>query len=280
MQVAVGQTNPVLGELDTNVERVCELVGAARRDGAQHIVLPELALSGYSLGAVDVDLSIPRDDERLREIARAALPAGVVVGFVEDGPSVQTYNSAAYLAGGEVVHVHRKLYLPTYKVFEERKHFNPGQSLRSFPAAGTRMATLICNDAWQPPIGFLAVQDGARVLNVPTNSAQSLFPEHYDAREYWLDLTRFLGRMCQTFVIVANRVGVEEPLRFWGGSSVVDPWGEVVVEAPLDVEAVVHCEVDLGRVRQRRRDVPLVREARLGLLEREIRRIAEEGGDR
>ena len=141
------------------------------------------------------------------------------------------------------------------------------------------MATLICGDAWQPPVGFLAVQDGAHILNIPTNSAQSLFPEHYDAREYWVDLNRFLGRMCQVFVLFANRVGEEGPLRFWGGSHVVDPWGEIIAEAPMCEEAVLHCEIDLDRVRHRRRAVPLVREARLSLLEREIQRLAAEGGD-
>ena len=279
MHVAVAQTLPVLGDLEGNVERACEVVCAARAEGAEHIVFPELSLTGYSVGHVAADLSITADDPRLQVIARAADPAGVVVGFVEDGRGVQTYNSAAYLAEGRVVHVHRKLYLPTYAIFEERKHFSPGQSLCAYDGAGTRMATLVCNDAWQPPVGFLAVQDGAHILNVPTNSAQSLFPEHYDAREYWRDLNRFLGRMCQVFVVFANRVGREGPLQFWGGSHVVDPWGELVAEAKLDEETVLHCEIDLADVRQRRRDVPLVREARLSLLEREIRRLAEEGGD-
>lgn len=146
---------------------------------------------------------------------------------------MHTYNSAAYFQSGQLAHVHRKLYLPMYTTFEERKYFTPGPSLRAFPAAcGTRMAILVCNDAWQPQLAFLATQDGARVLIVPTCSAQSHFPAKYDSRTYWLDITRFYARMFQLFVVFVNRVGVEGDLHFWGGSHVVDPWGEIIPKRP------------------------------------------------
>jgi predicted amidohydrolase len=123
---------------------------------------------------------------------------------------------------------------------------------------------------------FLAVQDGARVLLVPTNSSQSRFPEQYDSRTYWRDITVFYARMFQCYVVFCNRVGDEGPnLRFWGGSHIVDPWGKIVCALPDDEESVVTAEID----RKRRREVPLVREARLGLLAREANRLAEEGGD-
>jgi predicted amidohydrolase len=178
-----------------------------------------------------------------------------------------------------VRHTHRKLYLPTYDIFEERKFFSPGQSMRAYDTRHGRMATLICNDAWQPHLTFLAVQDGAGVLLVPTNSAQSRFPERYDSETYWRDITVFYARMFQSFVIFVNRVGDEAGLQFWGGSHVVDPWGRIVAAAPEGEEALLTLDIDLGAVRRRRREVPLVREARLGLLAREANRLAEEGGD-
>ncbi|MGI8574457.1 MAG: nitrilase-related carbon-nitrogen hydrolase [Egibacteraceae bacterium] len=279
MQLAIAQTEPKLGAVEDNIERACDMIAEARAEGADHIVFPELALTGYMIGQVEHDLILRAQDNRLAGIGRAADPAGVVVGCIEDGRSVQTYNSAAYFSEGQLVHVHRKLYLPTYWIFEERKHFSPGQSMRAYSGPGFRMATLICNDAWQAQLAFLAVQDGARLLNVPVNSAQSLFPERYNAVEYWHDINRFLGRMFQTFLVFANRVGAEGQLRFWGGSHVIDPWGRVLGQAAFDTEDLLIVEIDPDQVRTRRRDVPLVREARLGLLEREIRRIADEGGD-
>lgn len=279
MLVAMAQTDPVLGEVEENVERACDLVAEARTDGVHHTVFPELALTGYCVGAVDKDLTMRADDPRLASVGRAAKPGGVAITFWEDVRGVQTYNSCAYFENGRLVHVHRKLYLPTYSVFEERKHFSPGQDMHAYPGAGKRMATLICNDAWQPMLAFLGVQDGAWLFNVPTNSAQSLYPNIYDAMEYWHDINRYLGRMFQTFVVFVNRVGEEGDLQFWGGSHIVDPWGRVLAQAPINKEDLYIAEIDFDLVRKRRRDVPLVREARLALLEREIHRIAAEGGD-
>lgn len=279
MRIALAQTAPVLGDIDANLKVARELVAEARAGGADMTVFGELALSGYSVGEVDDDLGLRPDDPRLRELAAAAGPGGVLVGFCEATAGIHNYNSAAYFEAGELRHVHRKLYLPTYGPFEERKHFSPGQALRAYPTAWGRAATLICNDAWQPQLAFIAAQDGARVLLVPTNSAQSLSPEHFSSQEYWEDITRFYARMFQCFIVFVNRVGAEGALRFWGGSHVMDPWGARLAEAPRDSTALTLVDVDLEQVRKRRRQIPLVREARLAVLEREIRRLAEEGGD-
>jgi len=278
MRVALVQSHPVLGDLDANAAAAQEAIEEATAGGAGLVVFPELALTGYAVGEVDGDLTRRASDPVLLGLAAAAGDAGVLIGFHEDGGR-SSYNAAAYYEGGRLVHVHRKLYLPNYGIFDERKHFSPGQTMRAFATRWGGMATLICNDAWQPQLPFLAVQDGAQVLLVPTASAQSLFPQHYDAEEYWRDLTRFYGRMYQSYVVFVNRVGVEGDLHFWGGSHVVDPWGEVVAAAPEEREALVYADLDLDRVRHRRREVPLVREARLALLGREIRRLVDEGGD-
>ena len=243
-------------------------------------MFPELFLTGYALGQVDTDVSMSADDPRLTQLSAIAPETDVLMGFYEDGLGVHNYNAASYYDGEQLVHTHRKLYLPTYDIFEERKHFSPGQTMRAFDTRQGRVATLICNDAWQPHLVFLAVQDGARVLLVPTNSSQSRFPEQYDSRTYWRDITVFYARMFQCYVVFCNRVGDEgSMLRFWGGSHIVDPWGKIVCALPDDEEAVVTAEIDLAMVRKRRREVPLVREARLGLLAREANRLAEEGGD-
>jgi predicted amidohydrolase len=280
LRITLAQVCCDLGDLEANLNRAGHLVDEAAQGGSELIVFPELNLTGYSIGQVDADLSMHADDERLTRLAARAGKMGVLTGFVEDGPGVHTYNSAGYYQDGQLVHVHRKLYLPTYKIFEERKYFSPGQSLRAFPAAdGTRMATLICNDAWQPQLAFLATQDGARMLLVPACSAQSQFPDKYDSRTYWLDISRFYARMFQLFVVFVNRAGTEDDLHFWGGSHIVDPWGEIVAEAPRDIEHALTVDLDLTKVRHRRRDIPLVKEARLGLIGREVQRLLDEGGD-
>jgi predicted amidohydrolase len=280
VRITLAQVGCELGDVTANLARAQHVVEDAVRDGSELIIFPELHLTGYSIGRVDADLSMHANDPRLMHLAAQAGRAGLVTGFIEDGPGVHTYNSAAYFQDGHLIHTHRKLYLPTYATFEERKYFSPGQSLRAFTAAdGTRLSLLVCNDAWQPQLAFLATQDGARVLLVPACSAQSQFPEKYNSRTYWLDITRFYARMFQLFVVFVNRVGAEDDLHFWGGSHVIDPWGEIIAEAPADVEHVLTTEINLADVRHRRRDIPLVKEARLGLISREVQRLLDEGGD-
>jgi len=280
MRITLAQTESVLGEIDENLERAHEIIRAAGREHSDVVVFPELFLTGYNLGRVDKDVTLSTHDKRLLALGTIAPETDVLIGLYEDGLGVHNYNAAAYYDADKLVHAHRKLYLPTYDIFEERKFFSPGQTLRAFDTRQGRVATLICNDAWQPHLAFLAVQDGARVLFVPTSSSQSRFPEQYDSKTYWRDITVFYARMFQSFVVFCNRVGDEaEHLRFWGGSHIVDPWGRVVCELPDQEEAIVTCEIDLAMVRKRRREVPLVREARLGLLAREATRLAEEGGD-
>jgi predicted amidohydrolase len=281
VRITLAQVDSTLGDVDANVRAASEVIARAKADTSDLIVFPELALSGYSIGAVDDDVAIRVDDPRIVELARQAAPAGLHIGFAESATrSPHTYNSAAYYEGERLVHVHRKLHLPTYSIFEERKHFTPGPSLRAYPVGDdTTMATLICGDAWQPQLAFIATQDGARTLIVPAAGAQSRFPEHYDAREYWEGITTFYGRMYQLYVVFVNRVGVEGELRFWGGSHIVDPWGKVIGQAAQFEPDLVTVDVDLDVVRRRRRSIPLVKEARLALIQREIARLLEEGGD-
>jgi predicted amidohydrolase len=280
MRITLAQVSCELGDVDANLERARAIIAQAGRESSDVVVFPELFLTGYALGQVERDVSMSGLDPRLLELSELAPETDVLMGFYEDGLGVHNYNAAVYYDGGAIVHTHRKLYLPTYDIFEERKHFSPGQAMRAFDTRQGRCATLICNDAWQPHLVFLAIQDGARVLFVPTCSAQSRFPEQYDSETYWRNITVFYAQMFQCYVVFCNRVGDEgENLRFWGGSHIVDPWGKIVSALPVNEEEIRTIEIDLALVRKRRREVPLVREARLGLLAREANRLAEEGGD-
>ena len=280
MRVALAQIDCVLGDTDKNLRKAIQKVAEAKSRGADLIVFPELSLSGYALEELDDDIAIEAQGETISSLAETAGEMAVVVGFCEEGQRFQNFNSAAYLEGGVLRHLHRKLYLPNYRIYEERKHYNPGQSMRAFDTRFGRMAILICNDAWQTFLPFIAVQDGAQVLIIPADSGSyPSYPELLDTRNYWRGITRFYARMLESYVIFVNRVGKQDNLVFWGYSHVVDPWGTVVAEAPLHEEALITVDIDLSNVRRRRREVPLVKEARLALLAREVNRLAEEGGD-
>ncbi len=273
MRVALAQFDSTIGDVDGNLAQIRELVDQANAEGADLTVFPELAVHGYALGQLRDRRQLLARDERLAELASGH--SDVLVGFHEDG-GVRAYNSAAYLSDSRLVHVHRKLYLPNYLVWEERKHSSPGQSLRAFDTAYARTAILICADAWQPPLPWLAVQDGAELLLVPTNSASNL---GLDNRVYWERLLESIGRMQQAWVVFVNRVGTEAGCEFWGGSSVIDPRGEIVVRAPYGEPSLTCVDIDVAAARRCRRELPLLAEARLGVVQREATRLIEGGGD-
>jgi predicted amidohydrolase len=278
MRLALAQMDCELGEVDANLAAARDQIEQAAAQGADLVVFPELSLHGYHLGALKRDTSIAVHDPRLPALSEQG--ADVIVGFHEH-TSLRAYNTSAYYAQGRLLHAHRKLYLPTYLAWEERKHVSPGQHVRAYdlPGGHGRAATLVCNDAWQPVVPWLAVQDGAELVIVPTNSAASLDPEAMDTGLYWDTLLSYTARMLQCWVVFVNRVGNENGASFWGGSRVVDPRGTVVAQAPKWEPGLVTVDIDLHEARRQRRAVPLVAEARLGLIGREVRRLIDEGGD-
>lgn len=276
MRVALAQTDCRLGDVAGNLADTERIIKDSAAQGADLVVFPELSLTGYALGQLADDISLWPDDHRLGALSRHG--PDVVIGLLEDG-RIRRHNSALYLSGGELVHNHRKLYLPNYLIWEERKHANPDQHMRAYETAHARMATLICNDAWQPMLPWLAAQDGAEILVVPTNSAAKLTGGSFDPAEYWHDLLTFTARMQQCWVVFCNRVGDEAGVRFWGGSRVIDPWGSVIATAPMWEESLTLVDIDPSAVRRRRREIPLLADARLGLLRRELERLINESGD-
>lgn len=225
------------------VDRGAEAARAAlaRADGAL-VVLPELQLTGYT----------GTGDATLDDVVDLAGGRNALLGFAERNDG-RPFNSAAFVDAGAVAHVQRKLYLPTYGVWDEGRRFSTGHELTSVDVGSVRAATLICNDAWQPFLASIAAARGAEVLFVPSASS-TVMP---DVETYWRGLTRFYARMLSAYVVFVNRVGREGEFEFWGGSHVVDPLGEVVAEAPRLEPAVVHVELDVDRVRARRRELPL-----------------------
>ncbi|TML74468.1 MAG: amidohydrolase [Actinobacteria bacterium] len=302
MRVALAQLDARLGDIDANAERAREVIVEATAAGADLVVFPELYLSGYALRGVE------RETARTAEEVALLVGGSALVGFHEarrgqtpdwsakDEVKAETprpyadegakgtgprsgprgYNSAAYVADGELVHVHRKLYLVDYEPFGEDELFEPGSELRAFDSPLGRLGTLICNDAWQPFLPFIATQDGARVLLVPSCSSTAV----REAEAYWHELTRFYARMLQCFVVFVNRIGTEGALTFWGGSHVTGPDGLPLVHGPRSREAILYADLDLERVEKRRRELSIVGDPRLDLVLSELGRLARKRGQR
>jgi predicted amidohydrolase len=266
MRLCLAQLDCRLGDLEANARRARETIARAAALGAELVVFPELALSGYSLAGIEGETTTA--PAQLRAIAgeRAALLC-----FRERSSGRRTFNSAAYLEGGKIMHVHRKLYLVDYPPFEETALFASGSAMRAFTTTLGRFAVTICNDAWQPALPAIAAADGAAVLLVPAASSTTVD----EAESIWRELTRFYARMLACYVVFVNRVGVEGELLFWGGSHVVDPSGELVAAAPRLEEALTIADIDLEHVHRRRAAIRLPGELRPALLRAELARLAD-----
>ena len=267
LKVRLLQTDPVLGDVEGNLRRLDELVqDASDRD---LVVAPELATHGYHLSEVPDTAPLDPHDARLLELGRHG-PA-VVAGFAEAFRH-HTFNSAALLSDGES-RIQRKMYLPTYRGWEERKHFRPGGKLHCYDLPKTRISTLICNDAWQPAVPWLAAHSGAEVLVVPVNSATSTVG--VPTSRAWEILLLHAAVVLQSYVVFVNRCGEENQRDFWGGSHVIHPSGEVMGQLGAE-PGELDCELDLAELRVLRRKWPLLQESRADVIGREAMELAAE----
>ncbi len=146
MRVAVYQTNPTLLDVKANLEDVISKIHRGKENGARLIAFPELALTGYFVGHRYHEAALRLDSKEIRKLVAATKGTAVVVGFIEESPAMNFYNSALVAVDGEIVFAYRKLNLPNYGVFEERKYFAPGKWVPVFKLRDLTIAVFICND--------------------------------------------------------------------------------------------------------------------------------------
>jgi len=281
LRIALAQVAPRLGVLDENLERHRALLAEARTAGAGLVVFPELGLTGYLLQDLAAEVAMRVDDPRLAGLAAETAGLSAVVSFVEESADHRLFIAAALLEDGRVRHVQRKLYLPTYGLFDERRFFAPGDVLRAVPSRlGVGIGLAVCEDFWHLCVPALLALDGAQVLvNVSSSPGRDLAAVHevgLGTATSWRTLLRAYAQLTTCVVVFCNRVGVDESISFWGGSEVIAPTGEAVLSAPFYEEGLFVGEVDLADVRRERISLPLLRDERPELLVRELERIVAE----
>jgi len=276
----MAQVAPHLGEVAANLEMVAERARAAAAEGADLVVFPELALTGYLLSDLVPEVAMPATDPRLAALSREAPGALVAIGFVEETAEHRYANSAALLRDGELVGLHRKVYLPTYGMFDEGRFTRPGDRIRTTQVGEPlgRVGLSICEDFWHPSLPLLQAQDGAALLvNLAAGPARAPgSAAGLAAIAGWHKMQETYALLGTVAVAFCNRVGNEEGLTFWGGSRLIGPGGGVVVEAPLYEEALVVGSLDTDDLRMQRYQLPILADERLELTRRELGRIIAE----
>ena len=277
LTIALAQLNTRLGVVEANLEKHLRMIGEAQAAGADLVVFPELSLTGYVLQdlASTVAHRPTLDDPVFNALLQASEKIDLVVGFVDEDARNRFFIAAAYLAQGKVVHVHHKVYLPTYGLFDEGRFFAWGDGIQAFDTRFGRAGILICEDFWHASPPYLLWLDGADLMLFTSASpGRGLTTEPQLESARWVEhINQAYASLFTTFVAHANRVGYEDGLNFWGGSTVFDPNGELLAQAPYHQEGLTLAQIDLNQLHRTRARLPMLRDERTAMVMREMQRI-------
>ena len=277
VRIALAQLAPHLGDLDANLELVTTRLAEGVAQGADIVVFPELALTGYLLQDLVPEVALRADDPRLLAIGADTPEVMLAVGFVEETRARRYCNTVALLRGGRLIGLHRKVYLPTYGLFDEGRFTRAGDQIRATEVGDPlhKVGLSVCEDFWHPFMPMLQAQDGALLLiNVAAGPARAPgSAAGLAAIGGWHKMQETYALLGTVAIAFCNRVGNEEGLTFWGGSRLLGADGAVLAEAPLYEEALVVGVLETDDLRMQRYNLPLVGDERLELVRREVDRI-------
>lgn len=295
MKVGVYQIDPVLLDVKANLEATIEKIEAAKTKNVDLVVFPELSLTGYFVRERYHQAALRIDSPELKQLAGATKGTAAVVGFIEESQAMNFYNSALVAVDGEILFAYRKLNLPNYGVFEERKIFSGGKHVRVFKLNGFTIAPFICNDLWHPSLPYLGVTQKADIFITMFNSSRGSMGDEFSNIESWNIINRFYSRVFGVYNLCANRVGCEvfedlrsddgestggepsavddNPFRFWGGSEIINPFGQPITSAALFDPDAIFADISRDLVRKKRIQLPYLRNDDPYFTHRELGRI-------
>ncbi len=257
LRIALAQVNPTVGDLPGNEVKIISQIARAREMGADVVVLPELAITGYPPEDLLLKPSfVSANLATLERIAAATDGITAIVGFVDRDDDL--YNAAGVLHDGRVAAVYRKRYLPNYSVFDEERYFGAGQRPLVIELGEASIGLSVCEDIWQPagPVEAEANAGAQLAVNI---SASPYQVGREAVRERMLATRAADNVLC---VAYCNMIGGQDELIFDGSSVIFDERGEVVARARSFVEDLVVADLDLSDVFRQRLHDPRQRKAR------------------
>lgn len=301
MKVTICQTDPILLDLKTNLDQVIEKIRTSAEKGSHLVVFPELALTGYFVGNKYHEMALRMDSAEVQEVVAATKGTAAVVGFIEESPAMNFYNSALVACDGHLLFAYRKLNLPNYGSFEERKYFAHGKRVPVFKLRDFTVAVFICNDVWHPSLPYLAVCQKADIFITISNSCEESMGAEFSNINSWEVINKFYSRIFGVYHVSANRAGEEvweektslvatemaqtssgeifeapfqkQTYKFWGGSEIVNPYGKVDAKAALYEPDEISGDISRDLLRQKRILLPYLRNDDPYFTHRELRRI-------
>ena len=276
--VALAQIKPKLGCVADNLAMIEAAVERGVGEGAGLVLFPELALTGYFLRDLVPDVAHSLDSPEIKRLIELSRRISIAAGFVEASADYRFFNSALYLEDGTIRHLHRKVYLPTYGLFDEQRYLARGERFRAFDTRFGRMGMLICEDMWHLSAPYILAMDGAMTLLCLSSSpGRGISADDcLGSTSAWQKLTATTAMFFNCRVLYCNRVGYEDGVNFWGGSELVTPAGTVAVRGKILEEDFVVAQVEEGALRRERIFSPMMRDENLSVTMKELRRIEME----
>jgi len=232
------QADCTLANFEENLARHVSAIEQAIRDGAEAIAFPELSLTGYNVQDAAQDMAMHIDDRRLDPLRELSRDICIVCGGIELSDDYGVYNSAFMFEDGLGRSVHRKIYLPTYGMFEELRYFSAGQQITTVTSRRLgKIGVAICEDFWHVSVPYLLAHQGAKLLLVLMSSPLRLSPGQGTPAivSQWQTIAGTYAFLFSCYVACINRVGNEDSFTYWGNSSVTGPDGDLkLFSAELD----------------------------------------------
>ncbi len=276
--VGLAQTDSALGDRERNLGHHREWVRRAVDAGVELVVLPELSLTGYFLKDLVPEMAITLDGPVMKELCALSADIDVVLGAVIEERDHRYFNASLYFSEGKLVHLHRKVYLPTYGMFDEQRYLASGDRFRSFATRYGRVGMLVCEDVWHLSSAYiLGLQGVDMIICISASPGRGITTdERLGTAESYTLLGRTYAQFLTTFFLYCNRVGYEDGANFWGGSMAIGPNGDIIAQQEDADEALVVTRLDLGDVRRERLANPLLRDEHLELTINELRQVWHE----
>ena len=277
LNLSIVQTDAVMADIDKNIAMHIKEIEKAIDNEADIILFPELSLTGYSLKDAVYDVALADNDKKLDPIKKLSEKISIIFGMAELDIRFEIYNSMMFFEDGILKSKHRKVYLPNYGLFEEKRYFSSGNRFRAFDSKFGRFGMLICEDMWHPTSGVILAQDGASVIFVGTAGIargidEDVKPENV---RVWEAINRSLAISTTSYLVFANRIGVEDGLMFWGGSEVIDPSGNTVAKAGYHKEEHLTAFIDLLKLKHARINTTLLGDEKIDIVIEELTRIKQ-----
>jgi predicted amidohydrolase len=284
VSIALAQFYPRLGDVAANIAAHLTITAGAAATGAGLVVFPELSVTGYFLKDQVPEVALGLDSPEVHALQDASRDGAIdiVAGLILESDRHRFYNASLYISAGDVVHVHRKVYLPTYGLFDEQRYVAAGDRFRAFDAPlgrrtdrRWRAGILICEDLWHPSAAALLARQGVDLIICPSASPGRglLQGEAVGTASSYDVMTRTYAQLFTSYVLYCNRSGFEDGVGFWGGSRVVDPAGAVIAEVPGAQESVLFHNLERSAIRRARVAYPLLRDERNDVNDAETDRL-------